>query len=79
MMAFGPDVTNRAAAALRSTKLPFLVAWGADDEAFKPSLAERFCAEVPTAELVMIEDCKTLVCWDQPQRLAQLISDFIEA
>jgi len=77
MKAFGPEVTNRAAAALRSTQLPFLVAWGADDEAFKPALAERFCAEVPTAELVWIEDCKTLVCWDQPQRLAQLISDFV--
>jgi pimeloyl-ACP methyl ester carboxylesterase len=79
LMGFGPRVTNEAAAALRSTKLPFLVAWGADDKAFKPSLAERFCAEVPTAELVMIEDCKTLVCWDQPERLAGLISDFIEA
>jgi len=79
LMGFGPQVTNEAAAALRSTKLPFLVAWGADDKAFKPALAERFCAEVPTAELVMIEDCKTLVCWDQPERLARLISDFIEA
>jgi len=74
---FGPHVTNEAAAVLRSTKLPFLVAWGADDKAFKPALAERFCAEVPTAKLVMIEDCKTLVCWDQPQQLAQLMSDFI--
>lgn len=77
--AFGPHVTNDAAAALRSTDLPFLVAWGADDKAFKPALAERFCAEIPTAELVMIDDCKTLVCWDQPQRLAQLISDFTAA
>ncbi len=77
--AFGPRVTNEAAAALRSTALPFLVAWGADDKAFKPALAERFCAEVPTAHLVMIADCKTLVCWDQPQRLAELISDFIQA
>ena len=76
---FGPRVTNEAAAALRSTALPFLVAWGADDRAFKPALAERFCAEVPSAELVMIDNCKTLVCWDQPQRLAQLISDFIPA
>ena len=76
---FGPEVTNEAAAALRSTKLPFLVAWGADDKAFKPALAERFCSEIPTANLVMIEDCKTLVCWDQPERLAQLISDFIRA
>ena len=74
---FGPQVTNEAAAALRSTTLPFLVAWGADDKAFPPSLARRFCDEVPTATLVMIEDCKTLVCWDQPERLAQLIGDFI--
>ena len=75
---FGPDVTNAAAAALRTTKLPFLVAWGADDKAFKPALAERFVSEVPTAELVMIEDCKTLVCWDQPGRLAELITEFYD-
>ncbi len=76
---FGPRVTNEAAAALRSTTLPFLVAWGADDKAFKPELAQRFCAEVPTAKLVMIENCKTLVCWDQPERLSQLIAEFITA
>jgi pimeloyl-ACP methyl ester carboxylesterase len=75
---FGPKVTNDAAAALRSTKLPFLVAWGANDKAFKSSLAERFCDEIPTAKLVKIENCKTLVCWDQPKRLAELIADFIE-
>lgn len=74
---FGPDVTNGAAAALRSTKLPFLVAWGADDKVFVPALAERFCREVPTARLVMIDDCKTLVCWDQPERLAEMIASFI--
>ena len=76
LQGFDPQITNDAAAELRSTDLPFLLAWGADDKAFKPALAERFCAEVPTAELVMIDDCKTLVCWDQPERLAQLISDF---
>ena len=73
----GPDVTNKAAAALKTTKLPFLVAWGANDKAFKASLAQRFCKEVPTATLVLIDDCKTLVCWDQPARLAELISDFV--
>jgi pimeloyl-ACP methyl ester carboxylesterase len=76
---FGPQVTNEAAAALRTTTLPFLVAWGADDRVFKRTLAERFCAEVPTAKLVVIENSKTLVCWDQPERLAQLISGFIPA
>lgn len=76
MKAFGPDITNAAAQSLKSTHLPFLVAWGQDDRAFKPALAERFCREVPTARLVMIENCKTLVCWDQPGRLAELIDEF---
>jgi len=79
LLGFGPEVTNRAAEMLRTTQLPFLVAWGADDKAFKPSLAERFCKEIPTATLVMIPNCKTLVCWDQPQRLAELIEEFVEA
>ena len=74
---FGPDVTNDAAFRLASTQLPILVAWGANDRAFKPALAERFCAEVPTARLEMIEDSKTLVCWDQPERLAELIEEFV--
>ncbi len=77
LRAAGPNDTNAAAKALRSTALPFLVAWGADDKAFRPALAERFCAEVPTAKLVMIENCKTLVCWDQPERLAHLIAEFV--
>lgn len=74
---FRPAVTNDAANKLRTTDLPFLVAWGADDKAFKPALAERFCNEIPTAHLVMIEQCKTLVCWDQPKRLAELIAGFV--
>lgn len=73
---FGPQVTNAAADALETTSLPFLMAWGADDKAFKPALAQRFCAQVPTARLVMVPGAKTLVCWDQPQRLAELIAEF---
>ncbi len=73
---FSPDVTNDAAERLQTTDLPFLVAWGADDKVFKPHLAERFCREIPTAELVMIPDSKTLVCWDQPERLAELVDEF---
>lgn len=73
----GPHVTNRAAEQLRRTDLPILVAWGEDDRAFVPALAERFAREVATAELVLIPNCKTLVCWDQPERLAELIDGFV--
>lgn len=72
-----PRSTNRAAKILRSTTIPFLVVWGADDKAFKPALAERFCSEVPTASLEMVAGSKTFVCWDQPERLAQHISSFV--
>ena len=77
LLGFGPDVTHRAAAALRQTTLPFLVAWGEDDLAFSIALAERFVSEVSGARLVRIRNCKTLVCWDQPERLAELITEFV--
>ena len=63
---------------MRTTKLPFLVAWGADDKVFKPALAERFGREIPNAKLVMIENCKALVCWDQPNRIAGLFAGLSE-
>ena len=78
LMGFGPDVTNRAAEQLRTTEIPFLLAWGIDDGAFRVELAERFEKEVPTARLVRIPDCKTFVCWDQPERLAALIEEFVQ-
>lgn len=74
-----PDVTNAAAASLSSTTLPFLLVWGADDRLFKQSLAERFCSDIPTAELVLIEGSNTLVCWDQPEQLADHIAAFAAA
>lgn len=74
---FGPSVTESAAASLRSSRLPFLVVWGEDDRAFLPALARRFCDEIPDARLVMVPDCRTLVCWDQPERLAAEIAAFV--
>jgi pimeloyl-ACP methyl ester carboxylesterase len=71
--------TNDAAAKLRSTDLPILLAWGADDKAFSMANAERMAAEVPTARLEVIDDCKAFVCWDQPDRLAELIDKFVAA
>lgn len=79
MKGMGPDVTNDVAERLRSTDLPFLLAWGEDDRAFRIELAERFVAEHPTAKLVPIADCKTFVCWDQPERLAELLREFVPA
>ena len=71
------DYTNRAAEALRTADIPLLIVWGADDKAFSRANAERMRDEVPGAELVLVDDAKALVCWDQPDRLAELIAEFV--
>jgi pimeloyl-ACP methyl ester carboxylesterase len=56
-----------------SIRIPVTIAWGQDDRAFKPAMGERMAREIPDAELHRIEDSKTLVPIDQPERLAALI------
>ncbi|MGI9600654.1 MAG: alpha/beta fold hydrolase [Acidimicrobiales bacterium] len=69
--------TNDAAAKLRTAGVPLLLAWGADDRAFSRANAERMATEVPGARLEIIEGSKAFVCWDQPDRLAELIDGFV--
>jgi pimeloyl-ACP methyl ester carboxylesterase len=71
------DHTNAAAEALRTAGIPLLIVWGADDKAFSRKNAERMRDEVPGAELVLVDDAKAFVCWDQPERLAELIDGFV--
>lgn len=73
------DHTNAAAAGLRTADIPLLIVWGADDKAFSRKNAERMRDEVPGAELVIIDNAKAFICWDQPERLADLIDHFVRS
>lgn len=77
MQTASTDQTNAAAAALAEADLPISVIWGADDKAFSMKNAERFCREVATAELTVVENCKAFVCWDQPEQLAELSDEVV--
>lgn len=68
--------TIEAAEKLRNYDRPVLLAWGADDRAFKLSFAERLAAAIPGAELERIPNSYTFVSEDQPERLAELIREF---
>lgn len=68
--------TLEAAAALRGSQLPILLAWAPGDSYFPISYAERLAAEAGNARLVRIEGAKTFVALDQPQRLAEEIAQF---
>jgi pimeloyl-ACP methyl ester carboxylesterase len=74
-------VSNRytidAAERLQSFDRPTLIAWAPEDRFFKFRYAERLAAAIPNARLERIEDSYTYVSEDQPERLAELIREFV--
>lgn len=71
--------TLAAAAKLRGSDLPILLAWAPGDRYFPISYAERLAGEAGNARLVRIADAKTFVPLDQPRRLAEEIAEFAQA
>src|SRR5829696_4883317 len=70
-----PRYTFEAAEKLRDFDRPALLAWAVEDRFFKVSFAERLADTIKGATLVRIEDSYTFVPEDQPERLAELISN----
>lgn len=69
--------TNEAADLLGRFTRPTLLAWSRDDRFFKPHEAEGLARDLPNARLVWIDDARTFVSEDQPERLAELIDEFV--
>ena len=65
---------NDAAEVLKTAGKRVVLVWGADDRLFHLKNAERMAAEVPDSKLIVLDDCKALPPWDQPVRLAEIIS-----
>ncbi|MBN8866292.1 MAG: alpha/beta hydrolase [Solirubrobacterales bacterium] len=65
-----------AAEKLRHFEKPVLLAWGTGDRFFKLELAERLAAMIPNARIAEIEGGKTFVALDNPDEVADLITDF---
>jgi len=69
--------TLAAAEKLRSSQIPLRLLWAPGDKFFPIKYAKRLASEVPNAEIVQIENAKTFVPLDQPQRVADEITEFI--
>jgi pimeloyl-ACP methyl ester carboxylesterase len=65
-----------AAARFKEFDKPVLIAWAPKDIFFKFRFAERLANDFPNARLERIEDARTFVSLDQPQRTAELIASF---
>jgi pimeloyl-ACP methyl ester carboxylesterase len=72
-----PEQTLRAAAELEGFGRPALFAWAPEDRWFPIAGAERLAASMPDARVHRIDDSKTFVSIDQPERLAEEIAGFV--
>jgi pimeloyl-ACP methyl ester carboxylesterase len=71
-----PRYTLDAAERLRTFEPPVLLAWGTRDKFFPLAHAERLQSLFPNARLERIENARTFVPLDAPERLAELIGAF---
>jgi pimeloyl-ACP methyl ester carboxylesterase len=69
--------TMEAAAQLPRFTKPALVAWAPEDKGFPFEHGERLAQLLPDARLERIDDAWTFVPLDQPQRVAELLAEFV--
>lgn len=73
-----PRHTLDVVPALRESDTPILLIWGRDDE-FQPiAFAERFAAEVPSAQLAAVPHARHIPMEDDPDRVAGELLAFLE-
>jgi pimeloyl-ACP methyl ester carboxylesterase len=68
--------TLEAAERLRSFERPVRFMWAPEDRFFKLAKAQQLAAMVPDSRIETVDDAKTFVPLDQPQRVAELIAEF---
>jgi pimeloyl-ACP methyl ester carboxylesterase len=69
--------TLAAAERFGELEIPVLLAWAPEDRFFKLADAERLARAIPNSRLETIPDAKTFVAMDQPERLSELIANFM--
>ena len=77
LRAVSPRYTLEVAPRLAAFDQPALLAWAREDRVFPLEIAERLAATLPNAQLSPIEDSYSFVPEDQPERLAELIRQFL--
>jgi pimeloyl-ACP methyl ester carboxylesterase len=74
-----PAYTLDAAAKLAHWDRPALIAWSANDRFFPTEHAERLAKLIPGARLEWIEGARTFSAEDAPERLAEVIAEFVNS
>jgi len=64
-------------ARLGELKLPVLIIWGDRDRYFPPGMAESVRAELPSANVVMFEQCGHSPMLEYPEKFNRTVTEFI--
>jgi pimeloyl-ACP methyl ester carboxylesterase len=72
-----PSQTVAAADRLGEFDRPALIAWSAEDKVFPQSDGRRLAADLPNARFELVEDARTFSMEDNPERLSELIAEFV--
>jgi pimeloyl-ACP methyl ester carboxylesterase len=56
--------------------VPCIIVWGRYDETLPESMGFKLTAQIPTAELHVVEDCKHSVHLERPRLAAKLVREF---
>jgi pimeloyl-ACP methyl ester carboxylesterase len=70
--------TLAAVDGLRRLEAPALVVWSEDDPIFPFEHAERLVVDLPDARLAVVEDSYGFVPLDQPERLVDILTAFLQ-
>jgi pimeloyl-ACP methyl ester carboxylesterase len=77
-MCFKPYMYDPALPAmLRKMRVPTLIVWGTDDRIVPVECASLYQQAIPHARLELLDQCGHLAHLDQPERLAQVVGEFI--
>jgi pimeloyl-ACP methyl ester carboxylesterase len=77
LVAVDTRYTYEAAEALPSFDKPALVVWAADDKLFPRAHGERIAELLPQGRFALVEDSRTFISEEQPERLVALVRDFL--
>lgn len=77
LAAVDPAFLHDNVARLTTFDRPVLIAWAPEDRFFPLDDAWRLAAVFPDARVEEIADARTFISWDQPDRLAELLRDFV--
>jgi len=77
LLAVDTRYTNEAAAALPRFDKPALVVWAADDKLFPREHGRRLAELLPQGRFLLVDDSRTFIPEEQPDRLVSMIRDFL--